>query len=808
MSRSVDPRLQGAEGAPSPIDVAGERARLAAPLIARHLNSAGASLPTAATLAAVLDHLRLEARVGGYEAAATARERLDAVYGLAAGLLGAAAADIAQVESATVGWQRAVDALGLAAGDRVIAARSSYVSSALNLLELARVRGVEVEILPSDELGRVDLVALEAALQRPAALVTVAHLPTSSGLVEPVAAVGALARAAGVPYLLDATQSVGQLPIDVEAIGCDLLVTTGRKFLRGPRGTGLLYVSAAMRDRLRPLTPDVRGSSWTGERSFDLSDAALRFETWEASHALRLGLGVALAEASALGVPAIAAHVGGLASTLRERLRELPGVTVTDPQGAEGGGIVTFVRDGEPAQDTQATLHESGIHVTAVPASHGQWDLGHRGLTAIVRTSFHVYNDLGDVEALVDTIAETGRTIASRPAGFTAAPARDRITRAARVEAAYSDRADVIVVGAGVHGRATAWQLAQRGLRVIQLDSGRDGHDRGSSHGRTRMIRRAYPSPVWDGFVDLAYAGWADLEAAAGQSVVTTTGGLYARPLGAEGTLRGPGCEPVDLETARRISPGLALEDGFSIVHDPAAGIIDARSALTTMRQLGIAHGVDVREATPVLGWESDGDGVAVDTPGGRLLADRLVVCAGAWTGDLLPGFAPLLQPTRIVNVHFTPLDLAAVSPPALGPFAIDVPGVGLLYGIPAFDGAGLKVGLDHGPPIDPRRAQPPVSPAEIEPLVALVERFLPLGAGAVEEVLSCVYTMAPSNRFAIGALPDAPQVLVGAACSGHGFKFGPAVGAALADLATGIARPDLDFLDPARMLGVAAQEA
>jgi cysteine desulfurase/selenocysteine lyase len=204
-----------------------------------------------------------------------------------------------------------------------------------------------------------------------------------------------------------------------------------------------------------------------------------------------------------------------------------------------------------------------------------------------------------------------------------------------------------------------------------------------------------------------------------------------------------------------------------------------------------------------VLGWEPDGDGVVVRTADGDVRARRLVLCAGPWTAELVPAFAGLLRVVRIVNVHVGSSRPAALAPPALGAFSVDVPGTGLLYGIPAIGGHAVKVGLDHGPVDNPARSPGPVTAEEREVLRALAARFLPAADGPVVEDIACRYTMAPRNRFAVGPLPGTPQVLVAAAaCSGHGFKFGPAIGEALADLAHGVARPDLDFLDPTIMLG------
>ncbi|MEU8861753.1 FAD-dependent oxidoreductase [Streptomyces umbrinus] len=869
---STDTAVPGPPPTPrSPtLDVAALRAATPGMRHARHMNAAGAALPSAATLAAVTDHLRLESLLGGYEAAEALADRTERVYQSAARLIGAAPQDIALVDSASTAWQRALGALRLKAGDRVLASPSTYVSSALHLLEMRDSHGIVLEVLPADASGQLDLGALETALREPAALVTIAHVPTSSGLVEPVAAVGALAARAGVPLLLDATQSLGQLPVDVQEMHCGIVVATGRKFLRGPRGTGLLYVDPELRARTRPAAPDVRGAEWSSAYQYEVVPGARRYETWESSHALRLGLGTALDEALDLGVALIRDHVTELAERLRAGLSGVPGIRRTDPPAA-ASGIVTFLREDEDPRQTVRDLRATGFRLTTVPASHGQWDLGRRGLERVARASLHVYNSADDVDALVaaltarerrrrgarvapsETVSSTtsetqSRTASVFPSGATqgsptppstgpepgpptpmsagpepASPAstssgpepgsatitttvpepasvRPRPAPSSRPTGSAGDRADVIVVGAGIHGSSAAWQLAARGASVIHLDRFPAGHTEGSSHGRTRMIRRAYPAEIWDGLVDTSYNAWQELELASGQRLVTTTGGLYARAAGAPGTLRGPGCENVDHARAAELFPGLRLCEGFSAVHDPAAGVIDAQAALTALATLGRAHGVDRRDGCAVLRWRRDGEGVRVDTAQGVLHAGRLVVCAGPWTGELLPAFARPLSVVRIVNLHLGSSRRHLLEPPLLGAFSVDVPGVGLLYGIPAFGGAGVKIGLDHGPPEDPSVPAGPVTEAERDRLLGLASRFLPAADGPVEETITCRYTMAPKNRFAVGRLPGEDRVLMAAACSGHGFKFGPALGAALADLVEGKERPDLDFLSPAAM--------
>jgi selenocysteine lyase/cysteine desulfurase len=270
------------------------------------------------------------------------------------------------------------------------------------LLALQRDAGIVVDVVGQTPSGTIDLDELEATLAAgPAALVAVCHIPTHSGLVEPVAAVGALARRFGVPYAVDATQSLGQMPIDMAAIGCDALISTGRKFLRGPRGTGILVVRRPLLERLRPAAPDVRGAEWTGDHDFELREGARRFETFEHSPALRLGLGVAVQHALDLGVDAIAARIGELGGELRARLEALPGVELADPPAA-GGGIVTFTVDGVPAASVVEQLAEHHVYVVAVPASHSRWGLAH---DAVVRASVHVYNEQADFDALTEALA-------------------------------------------------------------------------------------------------------------------------------------------------------------------------------------------------------------------------------------------------------------------------------------------------------------------------------------------------------------------------------------------------------------------
>ena len=362
-----------------------------------HFNNAGASLPPAAVTDTVVAHLHREAEIGGYRALAEAADRIEGIYGAVARLLGAAPAEIALMESATRAWDAAFTAFAFAPGDRIITARAEYASNMISLLHAARRQGVVIDLAPDDACGQVDADALAALIGPRTRLIALTHAPTDSGLVNPVAAIGRLAEAAGVPFLLDACQSVGQMPVDVAAIGCTMLTATGRKFLRAPRGTGFLYVRRDWQDRLDPPALDLRAATWTGPGTYDIRPDARRFETWEASAALRLGLGAAVDHALGWGLDAIRARIDGLAQLLRRRLAER-GAAVAD-RGAVLSGIVTFTT-AEPPAALAARLEALGINVSVSVPGWARFD----GAPPRVRASVHYYNTEDEVERLVRAV--------------------------------------------------------------------------------------------------------------------------------------------------------------------------------------------------------------------------------------------------------------------------------------------------------------------------------------------------------------------------------------------------------------------
>ena len=367
-----------------------------------HLNNAGAALPPSVVTRTVVQHLELEAAIGGYEAAADTAEQHEDVYGSVARLLGASPHEIALVENATRAWDMAVYGFPFQTGDRVVTARSEYASNAIALLQLQQRHDLEIVLVDDDEHGQVDVDALDRELERGAAMVALTHVPTGGGLVNPAAEVGAHCRAADVPFVLDACQSAGQLPLDVETLGCDALSATGRKFLRGPRGTGFLYVRDEWTGRIDPPLLDLHAAEWTSPTSYEVRDDARRFESWESSRADRLGLGAAVDYALDVGVDNGWDRLHALAGRLREQLAAIDGVTIHD-KGAVKGGIVTFTVDGHDSVGVKDRLRAAGVNTSTTTASHAHFD--GRDLPALVRASVHYYNTEDELDRLVDVVS-------------------------------------------------------------------------------------------------------------------------------------------------------------------------------------------------------------------------------------------------------------------------------------------------------------------------------------------------------------------------------------------------------------------
>jgi len=361
-----------------------------------HFNNAGAALQPTPVLAAVRQHLDLEAQVGGYEAAEAASGALDDVYRAVATLLGANPGEIALMESATRGLDAVLYSVPLQPGDRLHASTQEYASNFIALLQLSRRTGAVVEVIPSGADGIPDLDALEASLDDRSRVVMLTHVPASSGAINPVADVGAIVRPSRALYVVDACQSAGQLPVDVDVIGCDVLVGTGRKYLRGPRGTGFLYVRAGVLDAVEPATLDYHAADWSDRQQYTIRTDARRYESFECAVAARVGLGVAVRYALEWGAMSISERVGALAADLRQRLGGIEGVEVLD-RGPDLCGLVGFRLAGWRCSDVRDRLRGLGINTWVVGASATRLDLEPRAVRELVRASVHYYNTEAEV---------------------------------------------------------------------------------------------------------------------------------------------------------------------------------------------------------------------------------------------------------------------------------------------------------------------------------------------------------------------------------------------------------------------------
>ena len=380
------------------------------------LYSAGSSLAPTPVVDAMIDHLRLEQQLGGYAAADREQARLDAVYDSVAALVNAGRDEIALVENATVGWQMAFYAFDWRPGDRILTGQAEYAANYVAYLQTARRHGAVIEVIPNDAFGAIDPEALRRMIDDRVRLISITWIPTNGGLTNPAAAIGKIARDAGVPYLLDACQAVGQLPIDVQALGCDMLTGTGRKFLRGPRGTGFLYVRRDLLQTLEPPMIDHFAAPWTSTDGYTLRPDARRFETWENNYAARLGLGAAADYARAVGLEAIEARCRMLADRLREGLRSLGDIALLD-LGRDPCAIVSFSIRDYPVDAALADAAAARIIIGASPPASTRLDSDARGLGYILRASPHYFNSEPDIDRLIDFCAAARPSKPPRPTG-------------------------------------------------------------------------------------------------------------------------------------------------------------------------------------------------------------------------------------------------------------------------------------------------------------------------------------------------------------------------------------------------------
>ena len=388
------------------IDVARARAETPGCAHRLHLNNAGAGLMPQPVLDAQIAHLRLESEIGGYEAHAAAQDKVDAAYDAVARLLNCAPTEVAMMENATAAWSGAFSAFDFQPGDRILTAEAEYSANFIAYLQAARRSGVKIDVVPSEDNGQLDVAALQEMIDDRVKLISITHVPTNGGLVNPAEEIGRVARAAGVPYVIDACQAAGQLALDVEKIGCDLLSVTGRKYLRGPRGSGFLYVRQSFLEErnLEPAILDMHGAEWVEPDDYRTLPNARRFENWEFNYAAVIGLGVAVDYALSWGLPEIESRVAALAESLRAQAAEI-GMVVHD-LGAKRCGICSLSSARVASKDIKAKLSERGINTSVSPQTSTLLDTRKRDLPPVLRASVHYYNTEEEVARFIEALAE------------------------------------------------------------------------------------------------------------------------------------------------------------------------------------------------------------------------------------------------------------------------------------------------------------------------------------------------------------------------------------------------------------------
>jgi cysteine desulfurase/selenocysteine lyase len=356
-----------------------------------HFNNAGAALSTSCVSNAVKEHIDLELKIGPYEAAKINIKKTEKIYTAAANLINCKPSEIAFLENATRAWDMAFYSLEFKKGDRILTGRCEYASNYLAFLQMAKRVGVSIQIINNDHTGQIDITDLQNNIDDRVKLIAITHIPMQSGLINPAEEIGKIANHNNILYLLDATQSIGHIPIDVQKIGCDFLSATGRKYLRGPRGTGFLYARQASIVKCNPPFIDLHSAHWTDDNEYTLHPNAQRFETWEQNLAAKIGLGVAIEYANQIGISAIWDRIQKLAEQLRNQLAMIASLELYD-EGNKKCGIVTFSSAHKSVPDIHQALEKLHINTSIVLQKNARLDMGKRNIPALLRASVHYYN--------------------------------------------------------------------------------------------------------------------------------------------------------------------------------------------------------------------------------------------------------------------------------------------------------------------------------------------------------------------------------------------------------------------------------
>lgn len=362
-----------------------------------HFNNAGAALPPSIVIDAIKQHLDLETSIGGYEAAKTASDKAERIYSAAAQLINCHPDEIAFTENSTRAWDMAFYSFRFKKGDRILTSVCEYASNYLAFLHVVKHTGAIIDVIKNDAFGQLDIDDLKRKVNSDVKLIAITHIPTQGGLINPAIEIGKIANQMNIPYLLDTTQSVGQMPIDVQAIGCDFLCATGRKYLRGPRGTGFLYARKNIIDRCDPPFIDLHAAQWIADNEYIIRADARRFETWEQNIAAKIGLATAIEYALDIGPSIIWERIQHLATILRQQLTDIPSIELRD-MGINQCGIVTFTSTSYSANEIQQQLASHKMNVSISLQEYARLDMAGRDLHNLVRASVHYYNTEDEID--------------------------------------------------------------------------------------------------------------------------------------------------------------------------------------------------------------------------------------------------------------------------------------------------------------------------------------------------------------------------------------------------------------------------
>ena len=369
-----------------------------------HFNNAGASLPTRQVLESTQDFMHREAMTGGYRFMAEEAAAINDFYTQAAQLINASSDEIALTQNASSSLNLALYALPWEKGDVILTSEIEYGNNYLNYLQLKERKGVEIRIFPLDKNHHYDLSDFESYIDDKVKLIAITHIPTNSGMIAPVEAIGKIAKKHNILYMVDACQAIGHLPFDVEKIGCDFATATSRKYLRGPRGLGFLYVRKSIIEQLNPVFLEMLYADWQSNTDFKLHKSMKMFETWEKPYALMAGFTAAIRYANDLGMENIWQRTQEIANYLRQQLQTVKGVKIQDI-GENLCGIVTFTMEKTTPELLQKQLQQFNINTSVSGRFSSVIDMDKRGLSNVLRASVHYYNTKEEVDKLIKVIS-------------------------------------------------------------------------------------------------------------------------------------------------------------------------------------------------------------------------------------------------------------------------------------------------------------------------------------------------------------------------------------------------------------------